>query len=249
MASVCLMCCVMQHSALCDQFCVHCVSVQSCRDPLCYTHIHRVAAPACVGVLLTQHAWLRQGHLKPWAAFHVLPMHVLQARAITSREAFARSALSIIASIPHHSRLVFPPSLQNAVQMPSRAVASAAVVLMGLVWASVGLALLVATEYLESPAAKCAWRPRACHQVHAPKVATQKWCAQWAVDGHVHSLAGSVLHCRVIHEGGWGCDLQSGILLPQYWRVCAHGWEASVAHGPMGCTGKGYASGLDVNKV
>lgn len=53
-------------------------------------------------------------------------------------------------------------------QMPSRAVASAAVVLMGLVWASVGLALLIATEYLESPAAKCAWRPRACHRMHAP---------------------------------------------------------------------------------
>lgn len=60
------------------------------------------------------------------------------------------------------------PTLGCAVQMPSRAVASAAVVLMGLVWASVGLALLIATEYLESPAAKCAWRPRACHRMHAP---------------------------------------------------------------------------------
>ena len=70
--------------------------------------------------------------------------------------------------------LLFPCTLRNAVQMPSRAVASAAVVLMGLVWASVGLALLVATEYLESPAAKCAWCPCACHQVHAPKMATQE---------------------------------------------------------------------------
>ena len=58
--------------------------------------------------------------------------------------------------------------------MPSRAVASAAVVLIGLVWASVGLALLVATEYLESPAAKCAWRSRACSHVHASRVG-QSW--------------------------------------------------------------------------
>ena len=42
-----------------------------------------------------------------------------------------------------------------AAQLPSRGVASAAVALMGLAWASVGGALLLATEYLESSAAKC----------------------------------------------------------------------------------------------
>lgn len=43
-------------------------------------------------------------------------------------------------------------------QLPSRGVASAAVALMGLAWASVGGALLLATEYLESSAAKCVRR-------------------------------------------------------------------------------------------
>ena len=96
----------------------------------------------------------RHGLLNGLACICMFCMHVCGPLEHTNWDAIVWTALQKIA--------IIVPTLRHPVQMPSRAVASAAVVLMGLVWASVGLALLIATEYLESPAAKCAWHSCAC---------------------------------------------------------------------------------------